>query len=443
MESKKTTILIVEDNEAALFAYETHLAKAGFTIITAMSVQDARLRISENSIDAVLLDLILPDGNSLELISYIKQFSLPVSVIVITGSADIPTAVTAMKNGADNFLTKPVDMDAVEAALQKALELNTLRRKQRAVQRSAPSSGIYFGSGAAIQSIMNMATIAAKNSTVVLIQGETGTGKGILARWIHEHSDRCNESFVELNCSALKGELLRSELYGHARGAYTSAVKDREGLIEVAHKGTLFLDEIGDMDMDVQAQLLKTIEEKTFRRIGENSLRKSDFRLICATNHDLLKACDTGKFRSDLYYRICVFPIQLQPLRSRTDDIMDLADHIAHKLGYQHENLPDGIRLLLLHYKWPGNIRELRNVFERALLLAEGQQLSPEHFQGLPKMPGQQKNEPFILQKLRHKEKEYIFEVLQACSGDKAKTSKVLGISLATLYRKIGSGNEQ
>ncbi len=187
-----------------------------------------------------------------------------------------------------------------------------------------------------MQSVLEYAQVAATNTTIVLITGETGTGKGVLARWIHDKSDRKSGEFVELNCSSLKGEILRSELFGHVKGSFTSAVRDRVGLIEIADCGTLFLDEIGDMDMSVQSQLLKTIEEKTYRRIGENKLRKSDFRLICATNHNLAEASENGTFRKDLYYRINVFPIQLPTLKERKEDIEGLIEHILNSFGYSH-----------------------------------------------------------------------------------------------------------
>jgi transcriptional regulator with PAS, ATPase and Fis domain len=279
--------------------------------------------------------------------------------------------------------------------------------------------------------------VAVENSSPLLIQGETGTGKGVLARWIHAESDRGNEAFVELNCSSLKGDLLRSELYGHSKGSFTSAVADREGLIGMADKGTLFLDEIGDMSLEVQAQMLKTIEEKTYRRIGENKLRQSDFRLICATNKDLKKETDKGTFRKDLYYRICVFPVTLPPLRSRTEDIAPLAKHLMKELGSADVPLAKEMESLLRGYAWPGNIRELKNVLERALLLAHGEELNSNHFPGLyEKMADVHKKEEKLMP-LRDAEKEYLLKVLASCNGDKRKASSLLGISVASIYRKL------
>jgi transcriptional regulator with PAS, ATPase and Fis domain len=265
-------------------------------------------------------------------------------------------------------------------------------------------------------------------------------GKGVLARWIHDNSRRQSEAFVELNCSSLKGELLRSELFGHVKGAFTSAIKDREGLIEVADGGTLFLDEIGDMDAEVQAQLLKTLEERSFRRIGENLVRKSDFRLICATNRDLQKEIEAKRFRNDLYYRICVFPISIPPLQKRVEDIRGLAEHFLTGFGYSEFPLAADVIALLEGYAWPGNVRELRNMLERALLLARGKTLSTSHFPGLevitpPRAVLPDDQDLNVL----HSDIEHahILMVIKKYKGDKVKASKALGISLSSLYRKI------
>jgi transcriptional regulator with PAS, ATPase and Fis domain len=306
-------------------------------------------------------------------------------------------------------------------------------------QRLQKSEEPYFGQSDAIQRTLEYSQVAAANDTVLLILGDTGTGKGVLARWIHDNSDRRGEAFVELNCSSLRGELLRSELFGHAKGSFTSAVKDREGLVEVADGGTLFLDEIGDMDVEVQAQMLKTIEERSYRRIGENRLRRSEFRLICATNRDLLRATKEGTFRTDLYYRICVFPIALPPLRDRIEDIAGMAEHILSGFGYPHLPLSPEVANLLVQYSWPGNVRELRNMLERAMLLSRGEPLSRIHFPGLEPSVHLTTEEPrtsvFSLEEI---EKRHITKVLKEFDGDKNRASEALGISLSSLYRRLG-----
>ncbi len=432
-------LLLVEDDEASLFAYERYLVKNGFATQSAASLADAKKAVAADRFDAIVLDLKLPDGYSLDWLPELKQGHPHLPVIVITGSSDIPTAVKATKNGAEDFLTKPVEMTDLLASLQKALEIGSLRKLALVQTRLVKQDEPYFGTAPAITEVMEHAAVAAANDTVVLILGETGTGKGVLAKWIHNHSDRKSEAFVEVNCSSLKGELLRSELFGHVKGAFTSSIKDREGLIEVADGGTLFLDEIGDMDMEVQTQLLKTIEEKSFRRIGENNLRKSDFRLICATNRDLLKETESGRFRNDLYYRICVFPVRLPALRERKEDVHELCDRILKSFDYPHLPLSTPVVQLLAGYAWPGNIRELRNMLERAFLLARGQEITPAHFPGLSAgaFAPPQGGKDVSLVTLGEMETLHIKGVLDKCAGDKYKASEILGISLSSLYRKL------
>lgn len=265
---------------------------------------------------------------------------------------------------------------------------------------------------------------------MVLLTGETGTGKGVVARWIHENSKRKDKAFVEVNCSGLKGDLLSSELFGHTRGAFTSAVADKLGLIEVADGGTLFFDEIGDMSMEVQAQLLKTIEEKSFRRIGETSLRKSNFRLICATNRDLKNEIKT--FRRDLYYRINTYPMHLPPLRQRKDELVGLTEYFLTNLGYTLFPLDSEVIRMLSSYPWPGNSRELKNILERALMISQGKNISPIHFPDLSAELIQKES-----QKLENVEDAHILEVLEMFNGDKRKTCLALGISLSSLYRRL------
>jgi DNA-binding NtrC family response regulator len=437
MATEKNKILIVEDDDATLFGYERALTSAGYAVATAQNLRQGRGTVQSEAFDAILLDFKLPDGEALEWIPELKTAQPNLPIIVITGKNDVPTAVAAMKSGAENFLIKPVEIDNLEMCIQKALEVGNLRRRDSVRRQLSRNAEPFFGTSKEVGALIEYIKVASENNTTLLIQGETGTGKGVLARWIHAASDRGNEAFVELNCSSLKGDLLRSELYGHSKGSFTSAVSDREGLIGMADKGTLFLDEIGDMSLEVQAQMLKTIEEKTYRRIGENKLRQSDFRLICATNKDLKKETDKGAFRKDLYYRICVFPVTLPPLRTRTEDIAPLAEHLLKELGSADIPLAREIESLLQAYAWPGNIRELKNVLERALLLAHGEALNQSHFPGLFETADAQKEEEKLVS-LREAEKKYLLKVLSSCNGDKHKASFLLGISIASIYRKLG-----
>ncbi|MDG5815288.1 sigma-54 dependent transcriptional regulator [Chitinispirillales bacterium ANBcel5] len=436
---KTPKILLVDDEEATLFGYSRFLTKAGYSIETAKSLKEAKSITHGKSFDAVLLDLKLPDGNAIDWIAELKSAHQNTAIIVITGVSDIATAVKAIKLGANNFLTKPLNMEDLNISIKKGLEFEELKKRDFVHQRLNPKNGDpYFGSSPVIEKVIQYANVAAMNHTVVLLCGETGTGKGILARWIHDHSARKNEAFVEVNCSSLKGELLRSELFGHAKGAFTSAIKDRSGLIEVADGGTLFLDEIGDMDLEVQTQLLKTIEEKSYRRIGENKVRTSDFRLICATNRNLTEASNKGTFRKDLYYRINIFPISLPSLRERREDLPGLIKHMLMSFGYDQFPLQQSVIDTLVRYEWPGNIRELRNMLERALLLSQGKSLNCSHFPGLEgSTPLNQDSSTPEVWNLDDLEKLHIVKALKHFGGDKYETSNALGISLSSLYRKL------
>jgi DNA-binding NtrC family response regulator len=432
----KPKVLLVDDEEAIRFGFTKYLSKKGYDLEAASDLAEAKGKFSSGRFDAILLDLTLPDGNGVDWISELRAARADLAIVVITGTGDVPVAVDAMRRGADNLLTKPVDMADLDVYLQKSLELEGLRRRDRIRNRLAKKGEPCFGSSASMEEVVGLATTAGESDSAVMIEGETGTGKGVLARWIHDQSARSSAPFVEVNCSSLRGELLASELFGHAKGAFTSAVEDREGLVEVAHGGTLFLDEIGDMDVAVQAQFLKVIEEKQYRRLGEVKVRRSEFRLICATNHDLDKQVEEGTFRKDLYFRINVFPIQLPPLRERAEDIAELVEYTVKDLGRGDVEVSGELMKLLEGYAWPGNIRELRNVLERAILLARGNPLGAEHFPGLGgggsvKAPG---GDTWDLDGL---ENEHITRALDKFGGDVREAAKALGISRATLYRKL------
>lgn len=288
--------------------------------------------------------------------------------------------------------------------------------------------GLELGVSTHARQLRNIMKASAENDSTILLQGETGTGKGIIARWIYEHSNRSKFAFVEINCASLKGDLLANELFGHERGAFTSATEQKPGLLDVANGGTVFLDEIGDMDLGVQSQFLKVLEEKRFRRLGSVSERHSEFRLICATNRNLHEEIRAGRFRKDLFYRIHIFPLEILPLRERKEDIPVLAGSILQSISGGTATLNRPALKLLQEYDWPGNIRELRNVLERARLLSNGSVLTKEHFPGLaqPESPNEVQAEP-----------ERIRSALQRFKGNKKKAAEFLGISRITLYRKL------
>jgi DNA-binding NtrC family response regulator len=431
----KPNVLVVDDDPGIQFGFSKYLSKKGYALDTVSCLSESRDALRTKRFDAVLLDLQLPDGSGLDYIAELKENHPHIAIVVITGVGDIPVAVEAMRRGADNFLTKPVEMADLDISLQKSLELEGLRRKEVTRQRLARQSEPYFGESPAIHKVVDLATAAAESDSAVIVQGETGTGKGVLARWIHDKSERRSAVFVEVNCSALRGELLASELFGHAKGAFTSAVEDRQGLVSVADGGTLFLDEIGDMAIGVQAQLLKVIEEKHYRKLGEVKVRRSEFRLLCATNHDLAKLVEGGAFRKDLFYRINVFPIQIPPLRERSEDLPGLLESLLRSIGRPQLKLSDEVVDYLRSYSWPGNIREVKNVLERAVVLSRGAPFAPEHFPGLEgNIGGVSEKEARTLDKI---EDAHIRKTLEQFSGDVRRTAETLGMSRATLYRKI------
>lgn len=432
----KKKLLLVDDDPSIRFGFTKYFSRSGFAVVSAPSLAEAREKLSAQRFDVVLLDMLLPDGSSIDWILDLRRDHPETAIVVITGHGDIPLAVEAIQRGADNFLTKPVSLENLSVILQKSIELGSLRRSQLTSQRLKRENSPFFGNHPLMNKMMELAALAAENDSPVLLQGETGTGKGVLARWIHDHSSYSSNPYVDINCSGLKGELFASELFGHARGAFTSANQEKQGLIEVADGGTLFLDEISDMPTGVQAEFLKVIEEKQFRRLGEVVVRYSEFRLICSSNRDLLKISGDGGFRRDLFFRINVFPIQIPPLRARREDILPLAEILLQTMGSSAEQLSPEAKQLLVDYSWPGNIRELKNSLERAILLSRNSRLTPRHFSGLTgaQMVSESSDSALSLDAM---EKRHISDVLENCNGDMRAASESLGISLATLYRKL------
>jgi DNA-binding NtrC family response regulator len=405
-------VLIVDDEPAFCLSMSRYLSRSGFSVRDAGSLHAARTTLATDEFNGVLLDLNLPDGDGLDWLDEIRRRDERLPVLVITGKGDIPVAVEAMRRGADHFLTKPVDPSEVATYVRRFVGADPR------VSRAAVPGEVFFGTSAATRKLCDLANLAVSSDSVVLITGETGAGKGVLARWIHEHSRRRSKAFVEINCSALRGELLANELFGHARGAYTSAADAKPGLLDTADGGTLFLDEIGDMELGIQAQFLKTIEEKRYRRLGEVATRRSDFRLICATNHVLEDDVAAGRFRADLWYRINVLSIRVPSLRERRTDIRGFARHLLASTQLDDEALA-----LLEIWDWPGNVRELRNVLERAVLHARGGRIDAGHIEQALDRPSAPQNE--------------ITAAIDRAGGDKEMAARELGISRATLYRRL------
>ncbi|MFH2002434.1 MAG: sigma-54 dependent transcriptional regulator [Planctomycetota bacterium] len=431
----KPKILVLDDEEDALFGIQEFLSHKGYDVDVAATLAEAREAMSIRRYDAALVDLKLPDGNGQDLITEARESFPDMGIIVVSGHQEVPDVVEAMRRGADNFLTKPISMADLDVFIRKTIDLGTMRRGHQAYERLAKKDEPYFGRSPAMIEVVRMASIAARNETAIVIQGATGTGKGVLAQWLHDQSPRRLMPFVEVNCSSLKGDMLASELFGHVKGAFTSAVKDRQGLIDLADRGTLFLDEIGEMDMGVQAQFLKVIEEKRYRRMGEVKQRTSDFRLICATSRDLEEEARKGEFRQDLFFRIHVFPILMPLLRDIPEDIPGMTRHLLSLFGLPDAEISLEVMNLLNTYPWPGNVRELRNILERALLLADGAPLAPVHFLGLQQ--GVRSADPSNVNSwnLRMHSQALVAKALDQFGGNKQKAAEALGITPRTLYR--------
>ncbi len=378
-------ILLIDDEPAVRFGIGKYLESEGFLVSEAACLREAREILNRHDFGAILLDVRLPDGDGLEFLKEIRAVDTTVPVILITGHGTIAMAVDAMRHGADQFLTKPIDLRELEIFLTKSMQIGSLRKENRALKERPSVIQPYLGESAAMRRIFPLLEAAYRHKTPVLLQGETGTGKGLIARLIHERGTEQTGPFVELNCAGLKGEFLESELFGHAKGAFTGAVQAKEGLLERAHKGTLFLDEIGDMDVTVQSKFLKVLEEKRFRPLGRVDERVSDFRLISATHQDLQKFIEDKQFRQDLYFRINTLIIVLPPLRDRLEDLENVLVHMFQFItsGREAPELSPEILDLLRAYHWPGNLRELQNVLERAWILSDGKELKREHFAAL------------------------------------------------------------
>jgi DNA-binding NtrC family response regulator len=436
----KDRILIVEDEPIVRFGIRDFLESQGFAVEEAGSLEQARITCQRARPDAIVLDYLLPDGNALDLLPELQGADPQLPVVLLTGHGTIDLAVRAMKQGAENFLTKPVELPALSVILDRALENQRNRRRQAARARS-DREGLdpFLGTSEAIRALAREAAVALRSEGPVLIQGETGSGKGVLARWLHEHGSRCDEPFVDLNCAGLSREFLESELFGHARGAFTGAVAEKKGLFEVAHRGTLFLDEIGDFDPALQPKVLKVLEDKRFRRMAEVADRQVDVFLIAATNHDLLRLVREGKFRSDLYFRISTIPLVVPPLRERREDIPLLATHtlgqLGRDLGRSDVRLSRGALEALRSYGWPGNLRELRNMLERAVLRAEGPEIQSSDLRFTVDLAAGP--EPGAGSTLSELERRQIERVLQEERGRVVNAARRLGIPRSTLYQKI------
>lgn len=440
----KKRILIGEDDRSIRLALSEYLKSLDYTVTEAITCESIKQGFRASVPDAAILDYSLPDGTALDILPYLRQSYSSVPLILLTGNGTIEMAVKAIKEGAEHFLTKPVQMAAIGVVLERALKNQRNYQKQLAGKAKEKRETVdpFVGVSAAIRQVAEEAEKVCGSHCPVLVAGETGSGKGILARWLHDHSPRVEEPFVDLNCAGFGRELLESELFGHEAGAFTGAVQRKLGLLEVAQRGTVFLDEIGDMDIQIQPKLLKILEEKQFRRLGDVQERQLDIRLIAASHADLTKLIRDKKFRSDLYFRVSTVVIRMPALRERVEDIPLLAQHffqrIAVDLGRIHLTLADRTVEILTTYSWPGNIRELKNVMERAVLLATGDTIQPRdlRLEYEASAPNEESEDESRLT-FREVQRLHIQRILTVERWNVARAATRLGITRSSLYNKI------
>lgn len=447
-------LIAVIDDEALFRDWlSEHLTAAGYTVEGAATGAEALRFVCETSPALVLLDMRLPDADGLELLARFREIDRDMVIIIVTAYGEVETAVQAVKAGAYHFLQKPIDLDDLLITIEKSLEARRLRHEVAALReqhRWRFADIELVGRSATIHQIAEtVEKVAQSDSASVLLQGESGTGKDLVARAIHAHSRRCNQPFLEVNCTALPENLLESELFGHERGAFTDAGERKRGLAELADGGTLFLDEIGDAPLGAQVKLLRFLEDSKFKRLGGTVDVTVDVRVIAATNRDLDKAIRDEQFRSDLYYRLKVVPIHIPPLRERPEDVAPLALYFVEKLTRDVKRgpttLPASTIAILEAYPWPGNARELRNVLERVIILENVQEILPEH---LPpeircvERPSDASDYIFPLPReglcMGRVERDLIEQALARAGGNVTRAAKLLGLSRDTLrYRLI------
>lgn len=445
----KPLVLIVDDERSMCELLETDLKLRQFDVVWHTSAEEGIRTVLEQPVDTVLTDLKMPGIDGLGFCRRIVENRPDIPVVVMTAFGSLDTAVAAIRAGAYDFVTKPVEMDLLALTLQRAVDHRELQEKVKILSQAAERATRFedlLGASPAMQRLYDQLARVADTETSILITGESGTGKELVARSLHARSRRRDRPFVAVNCAALPDTLLESELFGHSKGAFTDARSDRKGLFAQAEGGTLLLDEIGEMPLAMQPKLLRALEEGKVRPVGSDRELSFDVRLVTATNRDLETAVEEGRFREDLFFRINVIQIDMPPLRSRGTDTLLLAQHylelFAARAGKAVEGLSEAVAEKLLNYSWPGNVRELRNVVERAVALTRFNKLAAED---LPEKIREYRSsqvfiggdDPSELVPLEEVERRYIDHVLRAVDGNKTVAARILGLDRKTLYRKL------
>jgi two-component system, NtrC family, response regulator AtoC len=445
MSTPQHTILAVDDEPHMRRLLEISLRQAGYRALSAGNGREALELIQQQQIDLVVSDLHMPGMSGLQLLEAIRKQYERLPFIMVTAQGEIKTAVEAMKLGASDYILRPFELETLEIAIQKALAVNRIQLENAFLKESSQSAvtGL-IGNSVPMQSLKQMIQQVAPERATVFIVGETGTGKELVAKALHDASPRKSELFVAVNCAAIPVDILESELFGHEKGAFTGAVKERVGKFELANGGTLFLDEITEMPIQLQSKLLRVLQENIVEKLGGNRQIALDVRVVAATNRDPLQAVKEGKLREDVYYRLNVIQLAVPPLRERGEDVGLLADYFLHK---RQGKLSESARLCLQQYRWPGNVRELENILERAAILAGSQTIQPQHLPADIAQPmaaateassaASDSNDLSIPHATEIIERRLILQALDHCQGNKTKAAKLLEISERSLWNKL------
>ncbi|HEY3296248.1 MAG TPA: sigma-54 dependent transcriptional regulator [bacterium] len=443
----KEKILIVDDERSMGEFLTLLLSKDGYRVRATTSGRDALTQLEEESYNMLITDLRMPEMNGIDLVREARHRYPELGVVVMTAFASLDSAVEALRLGAADYITKPFQVEEIRSVVEKALDAIALRKENRKLKAKLLEEGgvpRLIGGSPEMRALMDLIHRVAPSDSTVLITGESGTGKEVVAQVIHQLSERSLGEFVTVNCGALPDTLLESELFGHVRGSFTGAVRDKEGLFKVANGGTLFLDEVGDMSPALQVKLLRALQEREILPLGATRPVKIDARVIAATNADLEEKQRTGEFRADLFYRLSVIPIHIKPLRERRDDILELTDHFLDRACRRHgltrKTLSEEARRLFISYGWPGNVRELENTIERAVILSEEMVLEASILPG--KIQSAQSgsyagNGDGGHGTLEDVERAYLLRVLEETGWQKKRASEILGIDPSTIYRKL------
>ncbi len=435
--------MIVDDEPNAVKVLSAILREEGYHILESTDVDSAVGIVRRESVDAIITDLKMPGKDGFELFQHVSDNNPDIPVVFLTAYGTVDSAVNAMRSGAFYYFIKPPDYAKLKDVLTRALEQRDVKKEfENLKKRAVTENNVYplIGKSVPMAGVLKTVASAKDTDSSVLIQGETGTGKEIVACNLHYGGKRYNKPFIAVNCAAIPKELMESELFGYEKGAFTGAASTKAGKFEMAENGTIFLDEIGEIDLSVQAKLLRVLQEREIERLGTNKKIKVNFRLLSSTNRDLKREVESGRFREDLYYRINVIQIDVPPLRDRKQDIPVFATEFLNIFAIR-ENRPlilsDEVMEAFLKYDWPGNVRQLKNVIERAVVLSEGQKITLKELPRDFPIPAKDMVNEQPIKSLKDLEQIAINEALQRCNGNKSQAAKQLGISRKTFYKRL------